>query len=422
MNFYIFDFANTSGSWAKTEWNTFPVSFWNQQDNKITYILLTGRWWWNHDAPDLTDTLIVAGINPKEQSISMLSIPRDLYVQYPGSTQKWRINGIYEHNLAQWRDFAISQLQSKLWEIIWKEIDYYLSVDFQGFIEIVNTLGWVEVTLEENFVDYEYPDGNLGYKSFILRKWTWNLDGEVALMYARSRHSSSDFDRSLRQQEILSSLRSKVWELWYFRDRKKIIELYNLFTQYVETNMSVANMVGIGLEIRSWEDTTTASFNLNDSCYEWSLTCWPWGFLYLPIRDYFWGASVLLSKWSDVNNLDVFDEIHNFADIIYELPNVFRNQDEIIIYNTTDIPLYAWMLSTVLKPYGFMVDEKTGTQSYKEKEFENSVLYYNGINWDDSTLKWLQKILGIPVKKIDTPFIIGSNARIEIFLADDNSF
>ena len=69
------------------------------------------------------------------------------------------------------------------------------------------------MTLEKNFADYEYPDGNRGYKTFILREGTWVLDGEVALMYARSRHSTSDFDRSLRQQEIISGIKKKAGEL-----------------------------------------------------------------------------------------------------------------------------------------------------------------------------------------------------------------
>jgi len=422
INFQIFQFASQTGSSNKPGIINFTKWEWIQQEEGITYILLTGRWWWNHDAPDLTDTLIIAGINPRSQTISMLSIPRDLYVQYPGSTLKWRINGIYEANLSKWEEFAIWQLKSKLWEIIWKDIQYYLNVDFQGFIEIVDTLGGVQVTLEENFVDYEYPDGNLWYRSFILRKWTWNLDWEVALMYARSRHSTSDFDRSLRQQEILSSLRSKIWDLWYFKDRKKIIELYWLFTQYVETDMSLANMISIWLEIRSWEDTKTTSFNINDSCYSWSLTCSAWGFLYLPIRDYFWGASVLLSKWSNVSNLDEFDDINTFSELVFELPEIYDNQQEIIIYNTTLIPLYARSLYETLKPYWFSVDAEKWTQSYREKEFENSILYYNGIEPDNSTLMWLQKILDIEFQKRDNPFIIGSDARIEIFLADDNSF
>jgi len=425
MNFNIFDFHTSSWTTNALSINSFPLPIgWdeNNDDNEVTYILLTGRGWGNHDAPDLTDTLIIAGINPKYETISMLSIPRDLYVKYPGTNQTGRINAIYETFLPLGEEIAIWKLKEKLWEIIGQEINYYLNVDFQGFIEIVDILGWVEVTLENNFVDYEYPDGNLWYKSFILRKGTWNLDWEVALMYARSRHSTSDFDRSMRQQEILSSLRDSVWKLWYFKDRKKIIELYDIFTQYVETDMSLANMISIWWEIRSWDNTKTISFNLNDSCYIGSLTCSVWGFLYLPIRDFFGWASVLLTKWSDVSNLDEFDEVVRFSDFIYEFPEIYTRPQEIVIYNTTRIPLYAWELANILYPYWFSIDKESGTQSYREKEFENSILYYNGIEADNETLIWLQEFLNIEIIEREFPFIANSDVRIEIFLADDNSF
>lgn len=87
-------------------------------------------------------------------------------------------------------------------------------------------------------------------------------------MYARSRHSSSDFDRSLRQQEIISSLKSKVSNLGYFKDRKKIIKLYNIFSEYVETDMGLSDMLSLGLKIKSWEGNDMLSFNLNDSCFD----------------------------------------------------------------------------------------------------------------------------------------------------------
>jgi anionic cell wall polymer biosynthesis LytR-Cps2A-Psr (LCP) family protein len=62
-------------------------------------------------------------------------------------------------------------------------------------------------------------------------------------MYARSRHSTSDFDRSLRQQQIISSLREKVSNLGYFKNRKQIVELYDIFTKYVETDLALTDMV-----------------------------------------------------------------------------------------------------------------------------------------------------------------------------------
>ncbi len=73
----------------------------------MEYILLTGRGGGNHDAPNLTDTIILAGLNTKNHTISLLSIPRDLYVEYPNSVYGGRINMIYENNLPKGEEYAM---------------------------------------------------------------------------------------------------------------------------------------------------------------------------------------------------------------------------------------------------------------------------------------------------------------------------
>jgi len=103
-------------------------------------------------------------------------------------------------------------LEEKIEEITGEKIDYYVNLDFEGFIKIVDLVDGVDVSVEENLVDYDYPNGRGGYTTFVLRKGNWTLDGETALKYARSRHSTSDFDRSLRQQQIISALKKKITE------------------------------------------------------------------------------------------------------------------------------------------------------------------------------------------------------------------
>ncbi|NDK09837.1 LCP family protein [Candidatus Gracilibacteria bacterium] len=415
--FQIFEFAGGSGS---------ILNFGNKEDENTldenVYILVTGRGGGNHDAPNLTDTMILAGINSTQETITLLSLPRDLWVSYP-SGRKGRINGVYENGLLGTPTEAMQGLAEVVTNITGKKIDHYVNIDFNGFIEIVDTLGGVEVTLEENFADYEYPDANRGYKTFILKKGTWNLDGEVALMYARSRHSTSDFDRSLRQQQIISSLREKVSNLGYFKNRKQIVELYDIFTEYVETDLALTDMVKLGLAVKGWEDPQTLSFNLNDSCYSNSPSCMPGGFIYTPNRALFGGASVLLTNGGTGTNPGLYPDIHQFADYIYESPDMYSKPKSIVIYNATSQGFLAQKLAEELRPYGFTIDYETGTQSMKEKEFENSILYYNGIESNDSTLTALKDFLNIQqIEKVDAPVFSGSGTTIEIILNDTNSF
>jgi len=154
-----------------------------KKENDIN-LLLIWRWGWEHDAPDLTDTIILAKINTEIPSVTMLSIPRDLYVEYTSSTndeRRGKINRVYEDNLVKWEQYAIDKLSNKISEITWQKIDHYVNVDFEWFVEIIDILDWVDVTVTENLVDNQFPDWNLWYTTFILRKWTWTLDWETAL-------------------------------------------------------------------------------------------------------------------------------------------------------------------------------------------------------------------------------------------------
>lgn len=418
LDFKVFDFTQENTDTSLKDNSPITVT----PEDKISYILLTGRWGGNHDAPDLTDTIILVGINTQNESITLFSIPRDLYVNYPDIDQTGKINRIYETFLPQSSTLAIEKLKTKVSEITGKNIDYYMNIDFNWFREVVDALWGVEITLENNFVDYKFPDGNLWYRPFILRKWTWTLDGDVALMYARSRHSTSDFDRSLRQQQIISSLRDKVGSLWYFKDSKKILSLYNIFKEYVETDMSLTDMVSLGLEIKWWEQTNTLSFNLNDTCYDGSPICEKWGLLYVPLRELFWWASVLLPENATIGNLSEYDEIQKYSSLIFEKSSIYTDPKNIVIYNNTGIPLYAWTLANILRPYGFSIDPNSWTQTLKEKKFEKSILYYNGINSDDSTLIALQKFLDIEIEETQEPLYSENETRIEIILADQDSF
>jgi LCP family protein required for cell wall assembly len=105
--------------------------------------------------------MILAGLNSVHETITLFSIPRDLYVDYPGSSRQGKINRIYETFLSTSSSHGMEKLKEKITQVTGKEIDYYMNVDFNGFTEVVDALGGVEISLEENFVDYEFPDGNL---------------------------------------------------------------------------------------------------------------------------------------------------------------------------------------------------------------------------------------------------------------------
>jgi len=387
-----------------------------EKKKKDLNILLLWRWGGNHDAPDLTDTIILASISTEKKTITLFSIPRDLYIEYEDSYKPSKINKVYEVYKPLGEDIAIEKLKSKITEITGQEIDYYVNVDFEGFEKIIDIVWGVDVTLEKNFVDYKFPDDSLWYTTFILKKWTWTLDGNVALKYARSRHSTSDFDRSLRQQEILSSLKNKILSLWYFKDNKKIRELYSAIQDNIKTDIDISTLLKLAITFKAGGDEKILSFNLNDTCFSWSPICSKGGFLYSPQRDFFWGQSVLLVEWSNINKLSEYWKIETYTSLIFEHQELYTSAIPINIYNSTRRKFLASSLADTLTKYGFNIPEENSIGNIREKKFEKSILYYNGIEETDATLIFLSEALWFDTKKTDSPIYSQDDIRIEIIL------
>ncbi len=180
-----------------------------------------------------TDVVLLVSVYTKENKVALLSFPRDLFVEIPG-LQEERINtamgyggfallaDTFEHN------FAI-------------HVDHYIMTNFQGFRNIVDTLGGIEVDASQNTkdrCDLSYAHGS----TCSVGPGEETLDGELALWYVRSRYTSSDFDRTRRAQEVLIALFKK---LMTFDAVSNAPEIYNEFISAVETDMSLSDFLAI---------------------------------------------------------------------------------------------------------------------------------------------------------------------------------
>lgn len=411
-------------------YNIEALKLWNSNDpekikakedkNKIN-ILVVGRGWGSHEAPDLTDTIILMSLNKEEETVAMLSIPRDLYVKYSGN-KKWKINRLYEDSISrQWSVvLAMDSLSEKVEEISWEEIDYFVNLDFKGFIDLIDTVWGVEIEVPETFIDYEYPDNNLWYTTFILRKWEWTLDGETALKYARSRHSTSDFDRSLRQQQIINALKEKMVSLDYLTSPTKIAALYETFQKDIQTDIPLTKIVQIALIIKDVKRSDIVSANINDSCFFERAKCEQGWFLYYPRKDLFWGMSVLLPDGATNIQLSKYDVLQSYTDIIFNKTAILIDKTNINILNATKTSWLAWELAYDLTRYGFNISSIWWTDISEDTDPTTSVILYNNIDDDDPTLLELQKQTWLPVEKIEFPREAEDiDVRIEIILADD---
>jgi len=179
-----------------------------------TNILLLGMGGKNHPGGMLTDTMIVLSINYSEKKIGLISVPRDLWVPIPGFGSA-KINEAYadgeKNNTAQKTTGGGGTLASRTVEnILGIPIHYYVSADFDGFKKAVDTLGGVDIYVEKPIYDPFYPAANMiNYDPFKIDAGQHHMDGALALKYARSRETTSDFDRSRRQQQVMSAMKDK---------------------------------------------------------------------------------------------------------------------------------------------------------------------------------------------------------------------
>jgi len=195
-----------------------------------------------------TDTIIIVTVDPTTKAVGMMSIPRDLYLNIPGYGEN-RINVAnvwgYTYDYPGGGPALIKRTIEHNFGI---PIDYYVMVDFDGFKEAVDTLGGIDVNVPRTLHDTMYPDPRPGdpyaYKTVHFDAGWQHMNGQRALTYARSRMSTSDFDRAKRQQQILIAIRERALSLNMI---PKLPSLFATMGHMVKTDMTLDEMVELAM-------------------------------------------------------------------------------------------------------------------------------------------------------------------------------
>lgn len=212
-----------------------------------------------------TDTLILVNIDPETRSAAMMSIPRDLKVVIPGYGVH-KINAAFalgEFNKVQGggAGLTIRTIESNLGI----PVHGFVQIDFQGFVQMIDTVGGVVVDVPYPIRDDEYPAENFRYQRIYFPAGWQHLDGEEALIYARTRHQDGDSMRSARQQQVLMALRDQAVSLDIVGQLPTLIRQ---FGDSVRTDISISDAVQLaqlGLDIPR---ESIASVSLLPALYE----------------------------------------------------------------------------------------------------------------------------------------------------------
>lgn len=150
----------------------------------------------------LTDAIMVASWQPGGK-VSLLSIPRDLWVEIPGHGQG-RINEAFQNGGP--REAMLTVQQN-----LGIPVNYYALISYEAFQRLIDDVGGVTVTVEQDIDDPTFPAPDaIHYEPFKISKGTHHLNGREALRYARTRHADTDFGRARRQQQVLMALKEQM--------------------------------------------------------------------------------------------------------------------------------------------------------------------------------------------------------------------
>jgi len=201
--------------------------------------------WRAGEGPPRTDTMILLTIDPLSNTAGMLSIPRDLWVSIPGFDYG-KINTAYQLG----ESFKVpgggpALAMSTVEYLIGVPIQYYAQIDFNVFVQFIDEIHGVKLTVpEEILVDiYDDDKGKIRIKPGLQV-----LPGAHALAYARARNTEgADFDRAQRQQQVVMAIRDRVMEPMVLAELiPNAPNLYNQFSSGVNTNLSLEEVMKLG--------------------------------------------------------------------------------------------------------------------------------------------------------------------------------
>lgn len=223
------------------------ISQWNGED-RIT-ILLLGADLSAADGSSRTDTIMLVNIDPRTKSARILSIPRDVKVVIPGYGID-KINAAFalgDYNKVQGggAGLMIRTIEANFGI----PIHAFVQIDFNGFIQMIDTVGGIYVDNPYPIHDPSYPAENFNFQRVYFPAGWQHLDGEEALIYARTRHQDGDTSRAARQQQVLLALRDQHLNADLIR---RLPQLIVNFGDTVRTDISITDalkLAQLGLDI-----------------------------------------------------------------------------------------------------------------------------------------------------------------------------
>lgn len=299
----------------------------------------------------LTDTIMLISIDPINHKAALLSIPRDLWVKIPGDgSQKINAAFAYGKQSVKTKDnkqkveAGLNLLDETISPIIGVPIHYHAVINFNAFKQAVDAVGGVSFYVPETLYDPTIAWENRG-NAVIAPKGMQSFNGARALLYAKSRETSSDFARGERQRQVLVALKDKIFSLGTFSNPVKVSQLLSSLGDNVYTDFSLNDTMRL-YEIMGQIPS--------DKIISLDLVKPPHDFLTTGNVN---GLSVVRPK----AGLNQYSDIQNYVRNALRDGFLEKENSKIAVYNATDVTGLATKKANELKSFGYNVSTVANT-------------------------------------------------------------
>ncbi len=384
-----------------------PLNELKKEGDARVNILLVGTGGPGHDGPDLTDTIIIASVDTLNKKVDLLSIPRDLWVQNSsGGVNK--LNAIYPFakdasngkKLSDKEKDGLKVLDAKITSITGINIHYNALINFKAFKDSVNAVGGVKVNVPETLYDPTIAWEN-NYNPVIAQKGIQKFNGAKALLYAKSRETSSDFARSERQRLLLVALKDRVLSLGTYSNPVKISGLLNSLGNNVYTDFDLTSVNCLYKQMSQIPSSSIKSLDMVAPPNS------------LLTTDMIAGQSVVIPKAGTFSYAD----IKTFVGSTLRDSALAKENANVMVLNGTSYASLATQEATILKAHGYKVGQVGNAPS---KNYQQTVIVdmRGGIN--KYTKHYLETRFGVKVtSKLPDNSISPGSADFVIILGTD---
>lgn len=373
-----------------------PTKLRGEGDGRVN-ILLLGIGGEGHQGSNLSDTIMVLSIDPRTKDVSMLSLPRDLYVPIPGYG-KAKINAAHAYGESERYVGGGPALAKKtVSELLDLPIHYFARIDFRGFKKAIDAVGGIDINVDKNLYDPAYPDESRPGRTMVLsiKAGKQHMDGATALRYTRSRHSTSDFDRAKRQQQVLLALRQKALGLKFLSNPAKISEMIDLVGTNAKTDIQLFELKKLADIAKDIDPDKMVTKVLDTS--EGGL---------LKFAAIAGAGSTVVPK-AGIND---FSEIRAYAHSIFADGYIKEENALVEVANATGRSGAAGVVAKQLKDYHYNVASVTTAPVSASA----TVLYDYSKGQKPYTIRYLEQRFGVKAKRAIRPS--GTTADIKLVL------